>query len=588
MDKFCYLAGMFVVAQIMLLFCGCSDDNKVTEQGLVNILFEARSVVVMNPYEGKGVNITVRGADVVIHSDIQNEITYILSGSTADGSLKIYSDTKFELKMNGVHIMKSNDPALNIQTGGKAMVTLVDGTSNKLTGGTTFISEGGDEDIKAAFFSEGQLVFAGTGSLIVAAPYRHAICSDDYICIDGGSITVSQAEKDGFHANDYIEINGGTIEIISVGDGIESEGYITLTGGYLKITTTGRKAHGMKSAAATTIHTAGTIDIKAEGAGSKAFNCGEDLLVSQGNIRLVTSGNAFYDTEVSDISSAAGIKCDGDFTFNGGDLVISSSGSGGKGINTVGKITLEGGEITVTTTGEVFRYGEDDSAAKAIKCDGDMIVGDCSLTIKTSGRKAEGLECEANMTINAGVVEVEAYDDAIKAAKSIIINGGAVYGYSETKGGIYSKGALSVAGGTVVAVGSSDPESGFVCSDVFKITGGTLLGIGSTMSIPASDVCTQYSLLYSSGKGHTQYSLLNISSSDGKHIMTYRLPCAFSRMALLFGSPELTNNTSYTLSSGGSVSGGSAFHDLYNDATYTGGSPLSTFAISSMITTVTE
>ena len=586
MKIFGYFISIIAVTQALFVSCGKNGGEPIEGKGLVSITFEGQSAAVINPYEGRGIRITAKSADVVIHSTVPNEITYLLSGSTAEGSLKIYSDAKFELEMNGVHLINSDDPAIHIRSGKSATVTLVGGTSSKLTGGVTFVSEGGGEDVKAAFFSEGQLVFSGTGSLVVAGRYRHAICSDDYIRVDGGTITVSQAEKDGLHANDYVEINGGAVEIISAGDGIESEGSVTLSGGSVKITTTASKSHGIKSAGNMTVNTAGDVDIQVKGAASKAFNCGGDLSILQGNLNLITSGNAIYDSGESGISSAAGIKCDGNLTIGGGHLVINSSGSGGKGINVVGNMILERGQIAVTTTGEVFKYGDDDAAAKAVTCDGDVRIDDGAVTIKTSGRKAEGLESKAHLIVHGGVTEVEAYDDAVKAAESITINGGSLYCFSETKDGVYSKGTLNITGGTVVAVGSTGSEGGFDCVGTFKITGGTLVGTGGTTSIPASGVSTQYSLLYSSGSGMERNTFFNITSSDGKHVMTYLLPSTLSPATLLFSSPELKNNESYTISSGGSITGGTSFHGLYNGATYTGGSSLSTFTIASMITII--
>ena len=417
-----------------------NPNEEIDEDGAVKIVFDAQSVIVTNPYEGKGVLITQSGADVVVKSTLSDEISYILSGSTTEGSLKIYSETKFELKMNGVSIVNSNDPALNIQSGKKVTITLVDGTSNRLAGGTMFVSEGGDEDMKAAFFSEGQLVFDGTGSLVVISRYRHAICSDDYIRIDGGNIVVSVAAQDGIHAKDYIEINSGTININSIGDGIDSEG---------------------------------------------------------------------------------------DVTINGGTIVI-----------------------------------------------------------KASGEEAEGLECEMNMTINGGDIEIEASDDCINASNAIVINGGSIYCYSATNDGIDSNGTLTITGGTVVAVGSASPEEGFDCDhNTFKITGGILIGIGGTTSTPTANACTQYSLVYS-GNAISQNSSFNITSSEGKNVLTYVVPKSLNNITILFSNPELENGSTYTISKGGSVTGGTNFHNLYSGATYSGGSLLSTFTISSMVTTI--
>jgi hypothetical protein len=562
------------------------NENINTAEGTVRILFDSQSVTVTNPYDGKGVVVNRDAADVVVRSTLSNEISYVLSGSTTEGSLKIYSDTKFELVMNGVSIVNSDDPALNIQSVEKATVTLVEGTFNRFAGGVAFVSEGNGEDMKAAFFSEGPLLFSGAGNLVLMGRYRHAVCSDDYIRIDGGNITVALAAKDGIHANDYVEINGGAIDINSMGDGIDSEGTVGLSGGMVKIVTSGEKSHGIKSVAAMTVQTAGSVDIHVQGTAAKAFNCGGDMSVSRGEFRLVTSGDAFYDTDDADISSAAGIKCAGNLTISEGQITIESSGAGGKGINADGKIIIEDGDISVTTTGGQFKYRNDDTAAKAVKCDRDMTVNGGSIVVKTSGVAAEGLESKANMTINKGALDIQAYDDCINASKSIVMNGGTIYCYSTANDGVDSNGTLTITGGTIVSVGSTSPEEGFDGDrNTFKITGGTIIGIGGTTSTPTSNVCTQYSFIYS-GSGVAQNSCFNVTSADGVNVLTYLIPKSLNSMTILFSSPGLQKNTSYTISSGGSVSGGTSFYGLYSGATYTGGSSLSTFTTSSMVTAI--
>lgn len=68
--------------------------------------------------------------------------------------------------------------------------------SDKMTLGALI---SGTEDQKSTLFSEGQLEFSGKGILTVKSNLKHAICSDDYIDIQGGSITVSGALKDRIH-----------------------------------------------------------------------------------------------------------------------------------------------------------------------------------------------------------------------------------------------------------------------------------------------------------------------------------------------------------------------------------------------------
>jgi hypothetical protein len=80
--------------------------------------------------------------------------------------------------------------------------------------------------------------------------------------------------------------------------------------------------------------------------------------------------------------------------------------------------------------------------------------------------------------------------------------------------------------------------------------------------------------------------ILNIQSADGTSILTYQIPRAYSQMTVLFSSPNLTSGGSYTISKGGTVSGGSEFFGLYSGGTYSGGTQAATFTATSMVTQV--
>ena len=519
------------------------DDDFETHPGVVNIegaveiVYNKQAVSFKNPYEGKGITITRQEADVVVRSTVTDTVFYVITGSTMAGSLKMYSDAPVELVMNGVSIVNAKDPALNIQSHKKVNISLIKGTSNRLAGGTEFVSESGQEDVKAAFFSEGQLIFSGEGGLLVMSRYRHGICSDNYVRINSGVITVQPAAKDGIHAKEYVEINGGTITVNSMNDGIKSNGYVRVTGGSIQITTTGNKAHGINSATETTIQTSGEIEIKVQGKAAKAFKSDGNMQISQGIVRLTTSGDALYDTEEADLSSPAGIKCDGNLLISGGQTVINSSGSGGKGVNVKGALTINNGELSVTATGNEFKYRNDNTKAKAITNDGNLTV-----------------------------------------------SGGSVYALSATDHAITSKGAMTVSGGMVIGVTRAASKKGFDCTKTFKIAGGTLIGIGGASSLPDANASTQYSVNYSGSI--TQNAFFHIASSAGKNVVTYQLPCTLSKAYVLFSSHDLERNTNYTISTGGAVSGGSSFNGLYNSATFTGGTTRATFTVSSIVTNV--
>ena len=103
----------------------------------------------------------------------------------------------------------------------------MDETMSTLTDGETYTDPPEDEDQKAAFFSEGQLLFSGNGTLVVygLGDDQHGLGSDDGMNATYGS----DVEGDD---GSMLTINGGVIDVsASTGDGIDSNGSLTITGG---------------------------------------------------------------------------------------------------------------------------------------------------------------------------------------------------------------------------------------------------------------------------------------------------------------------------------------------------------------------
>lgn len=248
-----------------------------------------------------------------------------------------------------------------------------------------------------------------------------------------------------------------------------------------------------------------------------------------------------------------------------------------------------GGTVTVTTTGDQYVYNSsNDTAAKAIKSDGNLTINGGTIKIRTSKTEAEGLESKATLTITGGEVDIEAYDDAINATTHIQIDGGKVYCTSTTNDAIDSNGTLTVTGGVIIAAGATQPEAGFDCDNSrFTITGGTLIGIGGDTSTPTANYCTQRSLIFNSSTSNIQYVRIE-TTSGGNEVLTFKLPKTYSsRMTMLFSSPSLAASTGYTIYTGGSISGGTNFHGFYTGATYTKGSTAGTFTTGSAAGAVT-
>ncbi len=463
-----------------------------------------------------GVEAIVDGAGVIINSTIKG-VAYELKGSSSNGYFKIYSEKKFHLTLNGVSLTNPTGAAINIQSGKRVFVTLADGTSNSLVDGTSYNTPD-DEDEKGTFFSEGQLVFNGKGSLEVTGNKKHGIVSDDYIRFrTGTNIYITASNGHGIKANDYVAIGGGVLNIEVSGTakkGISSDGYV---------------------------------------------------LVSGGRTTILTSGDGEYDEDEDDVSGAAGIKADLYFQMEGGQLNIKSTGAGGKGINTDGEIIINDGDIQVITTGQTFTYSSDlDSKAKGIKSDTDVTVNGGTIKIKTTGGEgSEGLEAKGVMNINGGEIEIATYDDCINSAGDMYLNGGYIYAFATNNDAIDSNGDLYIKGGVIVALGASGAECAIDAAEGknIYITGGTVVGVGgSNASYPASS-SSQMSIAFQASVS-TGSTLTVADGSDA--ILSFTIKRGYQSGLYLISSPDFKNGTSYTVYSGSSVSGDD-WHGLYTD-----------------------
>lgn len=485
-------------------------------------------------------------------------VEIVVSGKSGDGQLKIYGEKKFKLTLSGVELTSGKGPAINDQCKKRAFVHLTEGTTNRLTDAATYSEEprylnGGSsasEDRKGCFFSEGNLIFSGTGVLAVEGNYKHGIVTDGYFYTRPGvTIAVTGAAKNAVHVK-----------------GDEDDGIgVYVAGGLLYANVSSTAGKGIKT------------DLDAEIAGGKLL--------------LITSGNATYNDDEKDTSSSACIKTDGSVIISGGTHTLKSTGTGGKGINADGEVRVSGGETTVTTTGGKFYYSQSlTSSPKGVKADGDITISGGKLNISVTGVSdgSEGLESKATLTVSGGEVYSYAYDDAINAASAINISGGKVYAYASNNDGIDSNGSLVISGGLVIGVGTSAPESGIDCdnSNSFRIDGGTVIGMGGTMQSNPSSSSAQRSVVYN-GVAATKGAKICVLDSEGTPVLTFAFPRTMSGAAFFFSTPDIASGASYTVSSGGTLGEHKdSWNGWYAGGTWSGGSQVGTFTSSSVVTTV--
>ena len=404
--------------------------------------YKPKNTVVITYKEGKatytgkpsGVSVIVNGNHVTVTS-AKSDIAYTLKGTTTNGSFKLYSDKKAQITLDGVSITNPTGAAINIQSGKTMMIKLADGTTNYLEDGKSYTLEGTEQQ-KGTFFSEGQLIFSGKGTLNVKSNYGHGIVSDDYVRVRGGNITINSvrdgistsdrfimydgvvnitAQQDGIDVDEgYIEIGGGQLTVNAVDEGItasyegdENSGivdplitpYIDIKGGLIKVVTTGDKGHGVR-AMSTFYMSGGIVQATTKGAGSKALMSEGGMSLTGGKVTVLTEGSALY--EDSDLSSSAGIRSKGVLTMKNIVLGIKSTGTGSKGINNVGDVVVENCRATIIASGATHKSNGLDSRSRGVDTDG-------------------------NLTLNGGVMLVRSYDEPLQLKGELSFLNNAVY-----------------------------------------------------------------------------------------------------------------------------------------------------------------
>ena len=470
--------------------------------------------------------VTVQGNGVTVRNS-SSKVKYILKGTTSNGFFKVYSDKKQAIVLDGVSITNPSGAAINNQCKKRCYVVLIG--SSILGDGTSYDTPDG-EDEKGAFFSEGQLLFSGDGSLDVLASGKSGIVSDDYVHImDGVTVTVNSAAGHGIRGKDAVLVSGGTVDVTV------------------------------------------SADMK------KAVTSDSLVAFNGGNTILKVRGGTAYDDEDAEYKGSAGVKADKAFVMNAGTLTITNSGQGGKGISCDGAGYFQGGSLYIDVTGT--NYGsssgggfgpkatttEDTStAAKGIKCDGGIYISDG--VVKVTAANHEAIESKDVLHITGGTVLAKSKDDAINSAGDMVIIGGQICAYSTGNDGLDANGNLFMEGGVVYAIASGSPEVALDANTeggtTLSVNGGVLFALGGLESGSVlSQSCWQAT--WSSG---TWYSM----TVDGK-TYCFKTPSSGGSGLVVSASSQPT------LLSGVTVSGGTELFDgmALFDGSATGGSEVS-------------
>ena len=558
-------------------------DNSEVKANQVVVNYDGTSATVtVAGNVAQYVSPTVSGAHVTIAQSNtaavdDDEITYVLSGSSADGELTLSGSYKCTLSLAGLTLTNPAGAAINITNGKRIQISAKKNTVNTLT-------DGANGSQKACLYSKGQIQLQGNGTLNVVGNTKHAIKSGDYISVKNLTLNITSAVGDGINCEEYFLMKSGTVTI----SGTQDDGIQCDLGGD---TSTGETADHEDEDSGNIYIEDGTLNITVSANAAKGIKSEGDLKISGGDITVKTTGGGVWDSDKLKTKSSACLGADGNITLSGGNLNLTSTGAGGKGINGDGNFTVTGGNTVIKTSGnavvasssgtlstisssqQLDRYQSDyKSSPKGIKIDGTILINGGIISVTTTGAGGEGIESKTSIDITGGQVTVNASDDAINSSYNtstngsgdLTVSGGYVYARSTGNDGIDANGNCYIKGGVVYAVGTSSPEVAIDANSEERkklyVTGGIIIAIGGLESgAQLSQSC--YSA--SSWSKNTWYAM-----TIGSETIAFKTPASGGNTLVVSGASQPS------LKSGVSVSGGTEIFDgvAYTGATVTGGS----------------
>jgi len=492
---------------------------------------------------------------------------YVLSGMLDEGQVvvDVKDDEKVQLVLNGASVTSSNSAAIVVRQADKVFITLAEGSENSLANGGIFEDEGVD----AVIWSDEDLTFNGTGTLVIDSPAGDGIGGNDDIKFASGTYVITAAGL-GVDSNDSTRIAGGDFTVTTQGTAFRAShtsndelGYIYIWDGNFKITT---------------------------GGGAGEFVVQDELMGGPQGMPDF-DGNAMTPPEFSgemptDMTPPAGFA-EGEMPtppegFGDGEMPTPPDGgtmpgesaseaesedeTACKGFKASGDIVVIGGILELDTADDAFH------------ADGDLLVFDGGITIASSDdslhadaslrvvggtvdivQSSEGLEAEI-IAVAGGSVSIVASDDGMNARSSageketfeaqegvrIEISGGTLT-VNAGGDGIDSNGDLLVTGGTVVVSGPVSNMNGALdYNGTATVSGGTVVAAGASgMAENFSESSTQAAFLVSLAGDAGE---IRVCDSEGNVILAADVDKRFETVVI--SSPDLAVGGTYTVTCG--------------------------------------
>ena len=471
----------------------------------VTVTYNGSAVSIDNPYANDGIDVTNNGADVTVYST-KAGASYLVEGSSSNGSLTIYSNSAFSLTLSYLNLASNTTAAINL-------ASPVDVDLNAQ--GICTIADGANSAVNGALYAAGNLIVGPGDNLRVTGNAKHGILVDGDLTVNDGSIDILDSDSDGIHVNGALNWNSGYLYIPAAGsDGLDVSGNVTIQNGDLQISTnaegarcikvsgvftmndghldmgcSGRDSKGLKADSLVFIN-GGNIEIEHTGNVSKGIKCDQDITINGGNFTIISSGSTVLENVNNQNVPAycSAIKSDADIVITGGtfNITLPTSNQGGKSISADGNLIISNGEFTIETHGNGAAYTvsgntKDSYTSSCLKCDGNMEILAGTFNLTSTGTGGKGINAGGTMKIGQ---ENASNDDLIlnvttSGERITVTQGSGWWGggdYANPKA-IKSQGNLTINSGTLRVNCTQTQNEGGECIEskaVLTLNGGDI------------------------------------------------------------------------------------------------------------------
>ena len=293
--------------------------------------------------------------------------TYVFSGEF-NGQIitEVGDEDLVHIVFNGVNITNTTSSVINAATGRKIVLTLVDGTTNTITDGTTYNYAEGEDEPDATLFVKQDLTINGNGTLNISSNYATALKAKDNLIILGGKLNIESVGK-AIKGTDSVTIENADITINVEDDGITTDGALVINSGTIKMEKVGE---GLE--AVTIDINGGSIDIVASDDGINARGLIDDSATDEekevyGEENQADTYFRITGGTVNVTAGGDGIDSNGQVYIEGGTLNVSGPASGPDvALDYNGKATITGGTFISTGVQEMFESFDSSSTQNFI------------------------------------------------------------------------------------------------------------------------------------------------------------------------------------------------------------------------------